>query len=247
MLRVWGATDLRPTRDIDLLGHVDNEIPLLTTIMKAACEVDVEEDGLRFDASTVIGERIKVDAEYQGVRITFTGFLGKSRIPMQIDIGFGDVVHPAPREQLYPTLLEFSAPRLRMYPRETLVAEKFEAMLSLGTTNSRMKDFFDIWLLSRQFDFAGATLSQAIAQTLANRGTEIESEPVALTQVFTASDAASKQWKAFVKRLELQAVPATLDEILRAAPPVPATAVASASPGRGVLTDLGGPGAMALK
>jgi len=137
MLRVWGAADVRPTRDIDLLGFVDNDIPPLVDIMKEACEIGVVDDGLQFEASTVVGKRIKEGADYQGVRIKFTAFLGKTRIPMQIDLGFGDVVHPAPLEQPYPTLLEFPAPQLRMYPREALVAEKFEAILNLGTTVQR--------------------------------------------------------------------------------------------------------------
>ena len=163
--------------------------------------------------ATVTGERIKEDADYEGVRIKFAGFLESARIPMQLDIGFGDVVHPAADERDYPTILAFPAPRLRMYPRETLVAEKFEAMVFLGTLNSRMKDFFDIWLLARQFDFVGAELARAIAKTFGNRNTQIESEPVALTVTFTTAENTQKQWAAFVKRSQLPSAPGTLEEI----------------------------------
>jgi hypothetical protein len=131
---------------------------------------------------------------------------------MQLDIGFGDVVHPQAEERDYPTLLEMPAPRLRMYPRETVVAEKFEALVKLGTLNTRMKDFFDLWLLASQFDFDGSTLAQAIRKTFENRGTALEPEPVALTSVFTTSPATQKQWTAFIKRTQLDRAPETLEE-----------------------------------
>jgi len=213
MLRVWGAPGSRPTRDIDLLGFVDNEIETLETIVREVCGIGAEDDGLRFDATSVAGERIKEDAEYEGVRIRFIGYLENARIPMQLDIGFGDVVHPAAEENSYPTILDFPAPRLRMYPRETVVAEKFEAMVYLGTLNSRMKNFFDIWLLSRQFDFVGKELAVAIANTFENRETELESDPVALAAVFTAAKNTSTQWAAFIRRSNLPSAPASLEEI----------------------------------
>ncbi len=213
MLRVWGAPGSRPTRDIDFLGYVDNEIETLEAVVREVCVVDVEEDGVRFDAATVAGERITEDADYEGVRIKFMGFLDRARIPMQIDVGFGDVVHPGSEEKDYPTILNLPAPRLRVYPRETVVAEKFEAMVYLGTLNSRMKDFFDIWLLARQFDFDGAELARAIGKTFGHRGTELASDPIALTAAFTASENTQKQWAAFVRRSKLEDVPATLEEI----------------------------------
>lgn len=132
---------------------------------------------------------------------------------MQLDIGFGDVVHPQAQELEYPTLLELPAPRLRMYPRETVVAEKFEAMVHLGTLNSRMKDFFDVWLLANQFDFNGSELAVSIKSTFAHRGTGLESEPIALTTDFTMAEGPQKQWQAFVRRTNLDAAPRTLDEL----------------------------------
>ena len=156
MLRVWGAPGSRPTRDIDFLGYVDNEIEVIETIVREVCTIEVEDDGVRFDSTTVAGERIKEGADYEGVRIKFVGFLDNARIAMQLDVGFGDVVHPEAEENYYPTVLDFPAPRLRTYPRESVVAEKFQAMVFLGTLNSRMKDFFDIWLLAWRIARAGA-------------------------------------------------------------------------------------------
>jgi len=131
---------------------------------------------------------------------------------MQIDIGFGDVVHPGAEERDYPTLLDQPAPHLRMYPRETAIAEKFEAMVNLGTLNSRMKDFFDIWLLASQFNFTGPEVAQAIEKTFENRGTALDPEPVALTPSFTVAEGTQKQWAAFVRRSQLDTAPKTLDE-----------------------------------
>ncbi len=213
MLRVWEAPTSRPTRDIDLLGYVESRIEALEAIVQEVCSIEAEVDGVRFDASTVAGRRIKEDADYEGVRIKFTGFLDNARIPMQLDVAFGDVVYPSAQEKAYPTLLEFPAPRLRTYPRETVIAEKFEAMVYLGTVNGRMKDFFDIWLLARHFDFSGADLAQAMRRTFRNRHTEIDSDPVALTAAFTASETTQKQWDAFVTRSRIEAAPRTLDGI----------------------------------
>ena len=213
MLRVWETPSSRPTRDIDLLGYVDNELATLASIMQEVCAIAVEDDGLRFEPSTITAARIKEDADYEGVRIKFAGFLGTARIPMQIDIGFGDVVYPAAEERTYPTLLDLPAPFVRMYPRETVIAEKFQAMVHLGNLNSRMKDFFDIWLLARSYDFAGADLAKAIQETFRNRDTSIETDPVALTSAFTGQDTVRKQWAGFLKRSNLHGGPATLDEI----------------------------------
>jgi len=211
LLNAWGAPLSRPTRDIDLLGYAENDIALMEAMFRDVCQVVVADDGLRFDARTVLGQRIKEDADYQGVRLTFTGHLEKARIPMQIDIGFGDVVNPGAEERDYPTLLDFPAPRLRVYPRETVVAEKFEAMVQLGTLNTRMKDFFDLWLLASRFDFDGSDLARAIEKTFENRGTPLELDPVALTPVFTAAENTQKQWAAFVRRSQLDSAPATLE------------------------------------
>ena len=213
MLRVWETPESRPTRDIDLLGFVRNDVGHLEAIVRETCIVDVEDDGLHFDVATVAGERIKENADYEGIRIRFTGLLENARIPMQIDIGFGDIVYPDALEMSYPTILEFPAPHLRMYPRETAVAEKLEAMVFLGTVNSRMKDFYDIWLLARQFEFTGTELAASIAKTFERRRTELDASPVALTATFTSAETAQSQWAAFIRRSNLVNAPATLEEI----------------------------------
>ena len=144
------------------------------------------------------------------------GTLGTARIAMQIDIGFGDVVVPKPEMADYPTILDLPAPRLRGYSRESAVAEKFEAMVKLGILNSRVKDFFDIWLLTRQFDFEGQTIAQAINKTFSTRGTTIPADPVALTGDFARDPARQTQWQGFVRKNRLQNVPASFADIVEA-------------------------------
>lgn len=154
-----------------------------------------------FDPATVKTERIKEDADYEGVRVRFVGLLGKARVAMQIDVGFGDVVTPGAVDITYPALLDFPAPSLSGYPRETVVAEKFQAMVYLRTLNSRMKDFYDVWLLARQFAFDGAVLQNAIAATFKNRETAIDVAPIAFTPEFTEQASTLAQWTAFRKKL----------------------------------------------
>ncbi len=165
MLRVWfspqASTQFRPTMDIDMLGLTSNEEDSIIDKIKDIISVDTEPDGLIFDLDSIRAERITEDADYEGIRVRFTGSLDTARIHMQIDVGFGDIVHPEPVESELPTILDFPAPKLLCYSRESAIAEKFEAMLKLGELNSRMKDFFDIWLLSQQFDYDGADLAEA--------------------------------------------------------------------------------------
>lgn len=202
MLYAWDAPAFRPTRDIDFLGRLDNSLEKMKEVTDAACRVSVEPDGLVFDPSTIMAERIKEDADYQGVRVRLMGFLGKSRIPIQIDVGFGDAIATVPEVIAYPTLLGFSPPRLQGYPKEAIVAEKVEAMVKLGLFNSRMKDFYDINLLARIFDFEGAVLLNALKATFERRGTIIPVDtPVALTTEFATDKVKNTQWTAFTKRL----------------------------------------------
>jgi len=180
MFTAWHVRLSRPTKDIDLLGRIDNSPEVITSAMKEACIQKVEPDGMRFDAETVIATRITEGAEYEGVRVRIQGNLGNARIPLQIDIGFGDVVVPAVSKIVYPTILDFPPPELNGYTMESTIAEKFEAMVKLGIVNSRMKDFYDIWVLSRQFDFDGHVLAMAIRKTFENRRTDIPSQPTVL-------------------------------------------------------------------
>ena len=212
MLRVWRSPEPRPTMDIDLLGRTRNEEGGIVEQVRDILAVKVEPDGLAFDPDSVRSERITEGADYEGIRIRFPGALGTARIHMQIDIGYGDVVYPEPEELDLPTMLGFPAPRLLCYSRESSIAEKLEAMVKLGMLNSRMKDFYDIWLLSRQFDFDGPKLVEAIRLTFDRRSTALPLEIEAFTEPFI--DAKQTQWAAFRNRLHQEHVPASFGEIV---------------------------------
>jgi hypothetical protein len=213
MLHVWDAPLARATKDVDFLGRLDNSLENLERVVREVCAADVEPDGMVFDPATVKTERIKEDAD-EGVRVRFVGRLGKARVTMQIDVGFGDVVTPDAETITYPALLEFQAPELSGYPRETVVAEKFQAMVYLRTLNSRMKDFYDVWLLASQFAFDGALLAKAIAATFANRQTAIDLAPIAFTPDFTDQASTLAQWTAFRNKLPKTECPAKLSEVV---------------------------------
>lgn len=233
MFNVWRAPTTRSTKDIDLLGHMENNLTALAAAMCDVCAQAVEDDGLIFDPQSVAAVVIKEDADYEGVRVTFRGSLENARIAMQIDIGFGDVMYPGPEMTEYPTILDYAAPRLRGYARETAVAEKFEAMVKLGLLNSRMKDFYDIWLLSRQFDFDGVKLAAAIEKTFAHRGTKVTSEPVAFSPEFASDPTKTVQWQAFVRKSRLSdastELAAVVDDVAKFLAP-PAAAASSGQP-----------------
>ena len=212
MLHVWDAPLARATKDLDFLGRLDNSLENLERVVREVCAADVEPDGMVFDPASVKAERIKEDTEYEGVRVRFVGLLGKARVAMQIDVGFGDVVTPGAETITYPALLDFPAPELSGYPRETVVAEKFQAMVYLRTLNSRMKDFYDVWLLASQYAFDGALLSKAIAATFTNRETAIDVAPIAFTPDFTEQPSTLVQWTAFRNKLPNTQCPAKLSE-----------------------------------
>jgi predicted nucleotidyltransferase component of viral defense system len=234
MLRAWRLPQSRPTMDIDLLGRTSHEIDAIVSAMCEVCAVAVETDGLTFDPAGVEGQRIAEEAKYAGVRLTFRGQLGNARVPMQIDIGFGDVVSPAPAEVELPTILDLPAPKLRGYTRESAIAEKFHARVSRGLLNSRMKDFYDVWALCRQGDFAGAVLAEAIRRTFDNRGAGVVASPVALTPAFAADAGKARQWQAFVRKQRLDDVPDDLTPVVAQVAnflgPVAAAVVAKADP-----------------
>jgi len=215
MFGIWGGPISRPTRDVDLLGRTSNELDDLVNVIKDICVQEVEPDGLLFDAGSVEGQRIIEAAAYEGIRIRFRGTLGAARIFMQVDVAFGDVVVPDTCVVDYPTMLDMPAPRLQGYSRESTIAEKFEAMVRLGIANSRMKDFFDIWLLSTQFDFDGETLAEAIKQTFSHRRTDIPPRPTALTKEFTEDGSKQMQWSAFLRRSRITDVPEELSQVIQ--------------------------------
>ncbi len=211
MLRAWKSPVIRPTMDIDMLGITSNEVGSICNQIANIIAIDTD-DGLLFDPATIRGEIIKEDADYEGVRVRFIGYLGNARVTMQIDVGFGDIIHPEPVEMELPNILDSPALRLLCYSRESAIAEKFEAIIKLGELNSRMKDFYDIWLLSRQFEFNGAELAEAVRLTLDHRGTEIPEVDTAFTDNFVNSK--QGQWKAFHKRLGQEYAPDDFFEVI---------------------------------
>jgi predicted nucleotidyltransferase component of viral defense system len=214
LFRLWADQPHRPTRDLDLLAKGENSTARLVQVFQAVCGLAVEDDGLTFDSAAVTAERIKEDQEYEGVRVHCEARLGQARIDLQIDVGFGDAVTPRAVEVRYPTILAFPAPVLPAYPRETVVAEKFQATVALGIANSRMKDFFDLWLLSRMFAFDGPSLCRAIQATFRRRKTQLPAEPpLALTAEFGTDAAKVKQWAAFLKKGKLDVGGATLEQV----------------------------------
>lgn len=214
MLRVWRSPQFRPTMDIDMLGRTNREETLILRQVRDIMMMDVGMDGLSFDPDSLRTERITEDAEYEGIRVRFLGSLGTARINMQLDIGFGDIVHPGPEMAEMPTMLDFPAPRLLCYSRESAIAEKFEAMVSLGSLNSRMKDFYDIWLLSRQFNFNGKDLAEAVRLTFKQRGTVLPKQIEAFSRDF--AEVKQAQWAAFRKRLQQEHVPVSFQEVTTA-------------------------------
>ncbi|MBI5490296.1 MAG: nucleotidyl transferase AbiEii/AbiGii toxin family protein [Deltaproteobacteria bacterium] len=162
LFAVWTGEMHRATWDVDLLGRGDAEAGRIRKLFAGVCGVRVEDDGISFDDGSVRAERIREDQIYEGLRVRVAGRVGTARIQLQIDIGFGDAVRPPPRKLPFPTLLGMSAPVLKSYPREAVVAEKVQAMVVLGMANSRMKDFYDLWTLATKFPFEGRSLSDAV-------------------------------------------------------------------------------------
>lgn len=214
MLRVWKAPVTRPTKDVDLLGRTKNTVANLVSIVQQVCTEEVEPDGMQFDPTTAAGSLINEAVEYNGIRVKFTGLMGVARASMQLDVGFGDAVVPKPVDVEVPTLLDFPAPKLLGYQRDTSIAEKFHAMVVLGTINGRMKDFYDIWLLAQNFEFERAQLARAIKATFGTRTTLLESDPVALTPAFAQSAEAQKRWAAFLKKSALSDAPQSFAEVV---------------------------------
>lgn len=198
MLRAWKSPVIRPTMDIDMLGKTSNDVDSICAQIADIVSIEID-DGLAFDSDTIRGEVIKENADYEGVRVRFIGTLDNARVTMQIDVGFGDIVYPDPVETELPTIIDSPVTKLLCYSRESAIAEKFEAMVQLGELNSRMKDFYDIWLLSRYFEFDGTELTEAIRLTFENRETGIPDVITAFTDDFI--NIKQGQWTAFHKRL----------------------------------------------
>ena len=179
---LWYDVPMRPTRDIDLLGFGLAEIPHLVAVFEAICLLEVD-DGISFDPKSLKAEDIRKESNYSGTRLTLTGLIDNAKCPVQIDIGFGDAVTPAPELAIYPVMFDdMPAPSLRVYPRYTVVAEKLEAIITLGMVNTRMKDYFDLWVILRDTPLDQKILSKAVVATLTNRRTKMPNDfPVGLS------------------------------------------------------------------
>jgi hypothetical protein len=202
MLPVWGVPRARPTMDIDLLRRGSGAQATVARLVEECASINDPTDGVVFDPTTISVEQIRDAAEYVGTRIRISARLDNVRQTVQIDFGIGDAVYPQPKVINYPVLLASAPVRLNAYPVEASIAEKFHAMVNLDMQNSRVKDFYDIWILSRTLVFSGPELSLAIESTFERRNTEVPvSPPVALTARFHLEPVHVRQWAAFARRI----------------------------------------------
>lgn len=199
LMMSWFDDPHRGTRDLDLLGFGDPSPELMLATFREIL-AQAADDGVEFDVDALCVDRIREELEYGGLRLRTIASISGARISLTIDVGFGDALEPGAEILDYPSMLDFPTPRLKAYARETVIAEKFQAMVALGRANSRMKDFYDIWILSRSFSFDDDRLARAIAATFMRRETQIpESLPDALTPAFAADEQKQRQWRAFVE------------------------------------------------
>ena len=207
LLPLWGGDLYRATRDVDLTGYVENDAGILVTIIREICAIPCLEDGVVFLPDTVRAEPIRDSSDYQGFRVKLAARMEKARLRLQVDVGFGDAVEPTAIED-YPTLLDIPRPRIRVYPREAVVAEKLHAMVLLGEANTRFKDFYDVYTLARRFEFDGCTLAKAVSATFTRRRTAPpEGRPAALTAGFYSQEARQAEWGRYLVRSGLQDAP----------------------------------------
>lgn len=201
LFTAWLPDPFRPTQDLDLLGFGDAEVAAVAARLAAVCRVAVTDDGLVFDVNTLKADPIRGNQAYGGVRVKMTALLGRTQIPVQIDIGFGDAVTPGIVDLEFPVLLDAPAPTVRAYPKETVLAEKLQAIVILGAVNTRIKDYYDLLALARLFDFHGAVVRDAIVATFERRGTPLPSDtPVGLSTDFASDAQKVRQWDAFIGR-----------------------------------------------
>lgn len=215
LLRVWDTLDTRATRDIDMLGRLANDPSVIRGSIEQICAQQVPDDGVFFDTTNLQLETITEDADYLGVRVRFLAYIGSARQVMRLDIGFGDAAL-VQDDLVYPTLLDHPAPVLRGYARESSIAEKYQAMVKLGLVNSRMKDYYDIWLLSRQFTIDGRQLQGAIEQTFERRATPLEEDPPGLRTAFAEEPTKRSQWQGFVRRARINDAPSLTEAVTAA-------------------------------
>lgn len=215
LFALWSDSPHRATRDLDLWSHGESSIRAMEERFREICMTPAEDDGIVFSAETVRGGEIRIEDEYLGIRLRFLAYIEKTRIPIQVDVGFGDVIRPRAEPVSFPALLEFPAPEMLAYPREVVVAEKFHAMVTLGMGNSRMKDFCDLFVLARDFEFAGEALTLAMRSTFERRDTPMPAEvPLGLTAEFHADPSKGIQWRSFLSKNQLEADGIELSEVV---------------------------------
>jgi predicted nucleotidyltransferase component of viral defense system len=216
LFRAWSGSLHRPTKDVDLLGFGEPTLTSVASMIREIITTTVEDDGITFDEDSVQAEEIRENDVYDGIRATVTAKLGTAIIPLQADVGFGDAITPAAEEHTYPVLVGMAAPKLRMYPVETVVAEKLEAAVKLGMINSRMKDFYDVLVIFRRFPYDESTLARAIAETFARRGTPLSrTVPPGLSDDFGDDPTASRRWREFLTRMQLVNEPTDFAAVVR--------------------------------
>ncbi len=200
LFHAWQDDMARPTRDLDLLGHGSPDIASLAAVVAEIVNTKVEDDGLDFLPKTITGQAIRESSLYDGIRFKLIAMLGRIRIPVQIDIGFGDAAGSHAAELVYPTLFDQDPPRILSYRPEFVVAEKLEAMIVLGLINSRIKDYYDLWRINRTIDITHKDLVAAVRLTFVRRGTDFPSVvPPGLTNDF-ADRQKCQLWEAFIER-----------------------------------------------
>ena len=218
LLFVWGGgSSYRPTMDADLELRGDGSPAALVNMFSRIAEMPGEaEDGVRIGKESIKAAPIRDDDEYGGVRVTMTVFLGKVRIPVRFDVGIGDAITPPPKKADFPVLLGGSIPRIKVYPKETVIAEKFETIVKRGLANSRMKDYYDLWMLSHDVSVDADTASRAIERTFNRRKTDIpERVPEGLLDEFARNESKIVQWKAFVRKNRISLPNADFTSVVR--------------------------------
>lgn len=217
LFRVWTGKLHRPTKDLDLLGRGDATPAAVAHAVLEVVATAVPDDGLAFEAQSIVAAEIRLEQEYGGIRVKLNAMLGSARIPMQIDVGFGDAITPEARVHAFPTLLEMDAPRLRMYPPQTVVAEKLEIIVNRGLTNSRMKDYYDLLVILRTHEMTDASLAEAIDATFTRRRTPIpDILPPGLSDAFGTDSSVTRLWREFLKRLQIEDAPKDLSIVVSA-------------------------------
>jgi predicted nucleotidyltransferase component of viral defense system len=216
LFTLWSGTPQRATQDLDLLGSGESSIAHFEEIFRRLCQLELEEpDGLEWQPDLLKIQQMREEEHYQGLRVHLVARLAVARIAVQIDIGFGDAVTPGPVVISFPTLLRFPAPQVRSYPRETVVAEKFQVMVALELVNSRIKDFYDLWVLARHFEFDGPTLCRALKATFERRRTPLPTAPpVAFTSAFAQDREKQRLWLAFLRKNQLESGEVMLSDVL---------------------------------